>query len=85
MIPVETLRPPPGPRPGQPGQNQGPGGSGNTQPRRMNALKQNNPAKDLLSTPKMGKIFNLHPLVLHEFQSKTEWIRILTELTFELN
>jgi len=51
---VETLRPP-----HHPGVAQGPplgGPVGGAPPsRRVNAMKQNNPSKDILSTPKMGE------------------------------
>jgi len=51
---VETVRPPhhgPGAPPVMGG---GPGAGGLPPARRMNAIKQNNPTKDILSTPKMG-------------------------------
>jgi len=52
VIPVETLRPPHVTGPSGP---LGPGNyAGTGTARRMNALKQNNPLKDIKSTPRMG-------------------------------
>jgi potassium voltage-gated channel Shaw-related subfamily C protein 1 len=56
VIPVENLRPPhhPGVTQGPPSHPGGPV-SGVPVTRRVNAMKQNNPSKDILSTPKMGE------------------------------
>lgn len=52
VLPVETVRPPH--HPGVPPVMGAGPGAGLPPARRMNAIKQNNPTKDILSTPKMG-------------------------------